>query len=91
MEEEAGAGAAQAARAATMQAAGDAVSAALAMVGARAGCEGEATAAPAMADGETTTDGARQEALAPAAAGGAGAEAGTSEGGGHGRGVREPP
>ena len=86
LEEEAGAGAAQAARAATVQAAGDAVRAALETVGAaRAGCAGEATAAPAMADGEATIDGARQEALAPADAGGAGAEAGTSEGGGHGR------
>ena len=91
LEEEAGAGAAQVARAAAMQAAGDAVSAALAVVGtARAECEGEATVAPATADGGTTTAGARQETLAPAAAGVAGAGAEVSEGGGQGRAEEDP-
>ena len=91
LEEEAGAGAAQVARAAAMQAAGDAVSAALAVVGtARAECEGEATVAPATADGGTTTAGARQETVAPAAAGVAGAGAEVSEGGGQGRAEEDP-
>ena len=48
------------------------------------------TVAPATADGGTTTAGARQETLAPAAAGVAGAGAEVSEGGGQGRAEEDP-
>ena len=86
LEEGADTGAAQVARAAAVQAAGDAVRAALAVVGAaRAGHVGEATAGSVTTGDETPEAGVQQEVVATAAAGVTEAGAGTSEEGGQGR------